>query len=302
MGDNKFKDGLKDFSLQWLAVNGIATLEKDGSYTNYSPEVGQAMEDETVAFFTSLMFGPQATGKLADLHGSSKTIIDPKLAKLYGVTPASDGTATFKSTERAGILTQAAFLTAHADADSSHPVKRGVHVLRTVLCRDIPGPPDGLMIPPLAERQPGQTTRQRFEAGTSISMVCASCHVQGGINGVGFAFETYDAVGQYRTTEEGKMIDASGRLPLQPSGELTFKDAVELSKQLSTSDEVRSCMSKQWLRYLLRRMEVPSEEGSFKVALEDFAKSGYDLRELMAATTKTRAFTHRQPQPGEGQK
>jgi hypothetical protein len=98
------------------------------------------------------------------------------------------------------------------------------------------------------------------------------------------------------------MIDASGNLALQPSGEITFANGVELSKKLATNDEVRSCMSKQWLRYVLRRMEVPEEEGSFKLALEDFAKSGYDLRELMVSTTKTRAFTHRQPQQGEGQK
>jgi hypothetical protein len=39
-----------------------------------------------------------------------------------------------------------------------------------------------------------------------------------------------------------------------------------------------------------------------KLALADFEKSGFDLRELMISTTKTRAFTHRQPQEGEGSK
>jgi hypothetical protein len=102
--------------------------------------------------------------------------------------------------------------------------------------------------------------------------------------------------------EEGKQVDASGVLKLIPSGEIKFKDGVELSKQLATNAEVRDCMSKQWLRYVLRRMEVPEEEGSFKSALADFSKSGYDLRELMVSTTKTRAFTHRQPQEGEGSK
>lgn len=173
-------------------------------------------------------------------------------------------------------------------------------MLRNVLCRDIPGPPDGLVIPALEERQPGQTTRQRFEAGTTGKQICESCH--NAINPVGFAFETYDAVGQYRDKEDEKPVDASGRLKLLAGGELVFKDAVELSKQLATNEEVRGCMSKQWLRYVMRRMEVPEEAGSFESALEDFAKSGYDLRELMVATTKTRAFTHRQPQQGEGQK
>jgi hypothetical protein len=299
MMDAKFKDGLTDFSQQWLGEVGLPTLEKDGSFTAYTAEVGQSMMDETANFFASLMFGPQASGKLTDLYGSNKTVVDAKLAKFYGITAGSDGKASFNPAERAGILTQAGFVTSHADADYPHPVKRGVHVLRNVLCQDIPGPPDGLVIPPLTERKMGDTTRGRFEAAVAGKEICLTCHHV--INPTGFAFEIYDAVGQYRTMEDGLKVDASGTLEL-PSGNLTFKDAVDLSKQLSQTTEARDCMSKQWLRYVLRRMETSDEAGSFKLALADFEKSGYDLRELMVSTTKTRAFTHRQPQEGEGSK
>jgi hypothetical protein len=300
MGDGKFKDGILDFSQQWLGVVGLPTLEKDASFMNYSAEVGQSMLDETSAFFGSLMFGPNATGSLDALYSSTASFADAKLAKLYGTTVSGDGQqpVSLNGTQRAGILTQAAFLAGHADADYPHPVKRGVHVLRNVLCQDIPGPPDGLVIPPLAERQAGDTTRMRFEAAVAGKMICLSCHSR--INPTGFAFETYDAVGQYRTMEDGQKVDASGALTLD-SGTLTFKDGVDFSKQLAKTPEARDCMSKQWLRYVLRRIEVPEEAGSFKLALEEFANSKYDLRELMIATTKTRAFTHRQPQPGEGQ-
>jgi hypothetical protein len=174
-----------------------------------------------------------------------------------------------------------------------------VHVLRNVFCQDIPGPPDGLVIPPLAERKMGDTTRARFEAAVAGKDICLSCHSL--INPTGFAFEIYDAVGQYRTNEDGQKIDASGSVKL-PSGTLTFKDGIELSKQIAQTAEARDCMSRQWLRYVLRRMETPDEAGSFKLALADFEKAGYDLRELMVSTTKTRAFTHRQPQEGEGSK
>jgi Protein of unknown function (DUF1592)/Protein of unknown function (DUF1588)/Protein of unknown function (DUF1595)/Protein of unknown function (DUF1585) len=299
MTDAKFKDGLSDFSQQWLGVVGLPTLEKDESFTAYTAEVGQSMLDETANFFASLMFGPQANGKLNDLYASNKTVVDDKLAKFYGVTAGSDGKATFKDTERAGILTQAAFIAAHSDGDYPHPVKQGVHVLRNVFCQDIPGPPDGLVIPPLAERKMGDTTRARFEAAVAGKDICLSCHSL--INPTGFAFEIYDAVGQYRTNEDGQKIDASGSVKL-PSGTLTFNDGIELSKQIAQTAEARDCMSRQWLRYVLRRMETPDEAGSFKLALADFEKAGYDLRELMVSTTKTRAFTHRQPQEGEGSK
>ena len=40
---------------------------------------------------------------------------------------------------------------------------------------------------------------------------CAGCHRL--MDPVGFTFENYDAVGRWRTAEDGKPIDASGGLP-----------------------------------------------------------------------------------------
>jgi hypothetical protein len=300
MGDNKFKDGLRDFSLQWLAVSGLPTMEKDGTFEKYTAAVGQAMLDETTNFFSSLLFGKDATGKLDSLFTSNVSTVSGPLAKLYGMSNATGDDArqvTLPAGERAGILTQGAFLAAHADADYSHPVKRGVHTLHNVLCIDIPGP-DNVEVPPLEERKAGQTTRKRYEEAIAGKAICASCHDR--INPVGFAFEQYDAVGQFRTMEDGQPVDASSVLSLT-SGEIRFKNGVEFVKQLPSLPEVRDCMSRQWLRYVMRRKEVKDEEGSFKDALDAFTKSGFDLRELLVATTKTRAFTHRQPQPGEGQ-
>jgi hypothetical protein len=101
--------------------------------------------------------------------------------------------------------------------------------------------------------------------------------------------------------EDGKPVDSSGSLVLG-SGTINFKNALEFGKGLSTATETRDCMSKQFMRYVLRRPDVPQEKGTLAALTEAFQKSGYDLRELLVATTKTRAFTHRQPLPGEGQK
>jgi hypothetical protein len=300
MTDPKFKDGIRDFTLQWMKVEGLPDMEKDASFANYTPEVGRAMLDETAEFMIGLMVGPQATGKLEDLFSSPTSYLDGKLAKLYGVSNVTgDGLrpAMLNADQRAGILTQGAFLSAHSDADYTHPVKRGVHVLHAVLCRDIP-PPDDVMVPPLPERIEGQTTRERFETFTAGG-VCEACHSQ--INPIGFAFESYNTVGEFRTTEENKPVNPAGVLALG-NGQISFKNAVELSRALSKADEVRDCMSRQWLRYVVHRAEVKEEEGSLKNLLDAFAKSGYDLRELLVAVTKTRAFTHRQPLEGEGQK
>ena len=51
------------------------------------------------------------------------------------------------------------------------------------------------------------TTRERVSLQTK-PQACQTCHAT--INPLGFAFENFDAVGRYRTTEQGKPIDASG--------------------------------------------------------------------------------------------
>jgi Protein of unknown function (DUF1592)/Protein of unknown function (DUF1588)/Protein of unknown function (DUF1595)/Protein of unknown function (DUF1585)/Protein of unknown function (DUF1587) len=297
--DAKFKDGIKDFSIQWLGVNGLDSAEKDPSFTNYVEGTGKSLMNESTAFFANLM-SEQGGGKLEALFSSTSSFLDAKLAKLYGVSGVSGDDlkpANLNPQERAGVLTLGAFLAAHSDADYSHPVKRGVHFMHNVVCVDIPSP-DGIDVPPLSERKPGQTTRQRYEEATSVSAVCATCHVN--IHGAGFALESYDAVGQFRTMEDGKPVDASGHLPLL-SGRIDYKNGVELSQKIGTTKEVRECITKQFLRYMLRRQEIAEEEGSLENLGKAFADSQFDMREMVVSLTKTRAFTHRQPQPGEGQ-
>ena len=58
-------------------------------------------------------------------------------------------------------------------------------------------------------------------------------------------------------------------------------------------------MVKQWLRYGLKRHELDSEEPSIKALEAGFKAASYDMRELLVALTKTRAFTHRALSEGE---
>jgi len=175
-------------------------------------------------------------------------------------------------------------------------VRRGVTVLRHVICQDVPPPPDNVMIPPLPERPQNVTTRQFYSQHSKYGALCASCHDV--IDPMGFAFENYDAVGQYRETEVGQMVDASGSLAL-PSGKLVFKNAVDLVTQLAKTPELRECASRHWVRYLLRRQELKEEKASIDALLQAFDDSGGDLREVLVAIAGTKAFTHRQPFAGE---
>jgi hypothetical protein len=290
--DDRARAGIHDFHMQWLGLYGVEDLDKDASFTTYSQDVARAMITETESFIDANLFGPQATGKLDALFTSSTSYVNGDLAKHYGVSGVT-GTAFQKveldPAQRAGFLTQGAWLAKHSKEIDSFPIARGLHVLRSILCQEVPEP--NIMLPPPPEAMQGVTTRKLYENFTSAA-ACQVCHTQ--INGVGFAFENYDAAGGYRAMEEGQQVDASGVLTLK-SGNITFKNAVDLTKAMAATPEARDCVARNWMRSLLRREERPIEAGSLKAAEQAFAASSYDVRSLIVSLTKTRAFTHRNP-------
>jgi hypothetical protein len=294
LADDKAKEGLANFHAQWAEIADLVQIPKDASIKDYTPEVAQAMIDETGAFVASTLLG-SGPGTLEALLTSSKTVADSRLAKIYGVTStaATPQPINLDAKQRAGIFTLLGFLSAKADTGDSHPVKRGDSFLRRAFCMEFKVPDN---VPPVADSMPGgATTRERFTL--HAQMPCASCHVI--IDPIGFAFEEFDAIGAFRTMDQGKKVDSSGTAVTPGGANLTFNNAVELMNQVSRLPEVQDCMTTQWMRYMLGRKEVTTETPSKKVALEEFKRANFDVRELLISLTRTRTFTHRSASPGE---
>jgi hypothetical protein len=291
----KAKDVYADFATQWLNLAPVVSSLK-AEALKFTPEVGKAMLAETGAFLADLFMAPGATGRMDQLFTSNKTFVDGTLAGIYGVGGVTGTALTpvmLNAKERAGLFTQLSFLTMHGDSEGSFPTRRGAEILRRVFCQDIDLPPD-IVVPDVKPPAPGITTRQRFEEHSKSP--CATCHLL--FDPIGFAFESYDGIGRYRTTDNGQPVDASGTLQVG-SRTVTFKDATELMPALASSDEVRSCMATQWTRYLLRREETKGDMPSLAAIQKVFRDSSYDMRELLVAIVSSDAFTRRTPAAGE---
>jgi hypothetical protein len=292
LADDRAKQGLADFHLQWLEVGPLTQVPKDEEIKSYSPAVAQSMLDET-RDFTAGLYRDEKGGSLEALLTSTSTVVDANAGKIYGVT--GTGKVALNPAERAGIFTQLAFLTSHADTGDSHPIKRSDAFLRRVLCMELQVPAS-LEVPPVADPSPDQTTRERFDVHGQAS--CArACHSF--LDPIGFAFENYDTIGAYRTRDRNKPVDATGSVSLLSGKTVTFKNAVDMIGQLAKLPEVRECMSRQWIRYMLGRREVDGEKPTLDVLDDLFEKSNYDLRQLLVGLTRTRSFTHRSLSTGE---
>jgi hypothetical protein len=232
---------------------------------------------------------------LQTLLSAPFTVARPEVLSLYGTTaaPAADGTVQLDPTQRAGLLTQAGFLAAHAHANQTSPVHRGLAVRKNLLCTDLPDPPANVNNNPPAP-DPNATTRQRFEQHRADPS-CAGCHQM--MDPIGIGFESYDAIGRFRTSENNLPIDDKGELVSAGTTSGTFTGAVELAKRLSTSPEVRDCVQKQWFRFSLGRLEGAEDACSMAALKADFTASDFDVKALLLSLVTSDAFRYRKVEP-----
>ena len=135
------------------------------------------------------------------------------------------------------------------------------------------------------------TGREKF-VHTRRVPVCASCHLL--FDGLGFAMESYDAIGRFRTTDKGKPLDPSGSVPLPSDGTLLeFDNFVDLVDKLSKTKDLYSCFSSQYLTYATGRRLSEVKECERQLVADEFEKSGYKLDALILSVINTPSFMAR---------
>lgn len=290
LADPRAREVVQSFNDQWLELEQVAAVEKDTAlFPEFAPGLGRAMAEETRTFLDHVTWN-EVNG-FAALFTANYSFVAPELAALYDIPPpAGPGPQRVEmpSSQRAGLLTHAGLLALHAHADQSSPVHRGRFVRQRLLCQQLPSPPPDLMVE-APDLDPNLTTRERF-AQHSSEPACAGCHQL--MDPIGLGFETYDAIGKWRSSENGKPIDGSGEL-VQSDVAGPFNGAVELAHKLAQSAEAQACLTTQWFRYAYGRAETESDTCTLATLRARLSAAGGSLPELLVALTQTDAFLYR---------
>lgn len=237
------------------------------------------------------------TWDLAELvYGIDIDDSGPAVLTLYGPVEGLEYPMypmTHDASERAGLLTFAAFLHSHAGPLQPSPVRRGAFVLDRLLCAPAPPPPDD--IPPLVESTGGDpiTNRERYAEHTN-NPACQDCHQE--MDSIGFTFEGFDSLGAVRLQDAGYPVDTSGAL-FGTDVDKPLVDALDLAHTLASSRTVHDCHVRQWFRYAFGRRRATQDVEMLDDLNERFWQSEGNVKELLLDIVTSDSFKKWRPEP-----
>lgn len=163
--------------------------------------------------------------------------------------------------------------------------------MNNFLCDEPPPPPPNTkveLVPvPIGQKL---TLRQRTETTHEVGP-CKSCHQL--IDGYGFAFENYDALGQYRTTDSTLPVNASVTIVGSTDLDGDYANGLELAKKMAKSEQVSECVVRKWFSYSMYRVEDEADGCFINPLTDQLVKQGGNMKDMLLNLVATDAFRFR---------
>jgi len=283
---------VNNFTGQWLNVRSLKASEPVVNlFPDFDDNLRNAYQREAELFFGSVVHEDRS---VLDLLNADYTFVNERLAKHYGI-PNIYGPQFRRVTlppeldMRRGLLGKGALMTVTSNAARTSPVTRGKWFLQTFLGVAPPDPPPN--VPALKEKPVDSTgnakapsMRETLEAHRA-NPVCASCHKI--FEPMGIALENFDAVGGWRTLEDGNPIDASGVLV----DGTPVKNVVSLRGWLeSRSDQFVRVVTEKLLIYGLGRGVEYQDMPMVRAIVRGAAPGQYRFSSLVMGIVKSDPF------------
>jgi hypothetical protein len=289
LADSRARNLVRNFGEQWLHLRNLESITPDlRLFPDFDDNLRQALLTETELFFESML---REDRSILNLLQADFTYLNERLARHYGI-PNVYGShfrrvALDRDSVRGGLLRQGSVLTVTSYATRTSPVIRGKWVLENLL--GTPPPPPLPDVPALKDNTVAATlsVRERL-AEHRANAACASCHNM--MDPVGFSLENFDAVGRWRTLEDGKPVDASGGLP--DGSKFAGVSGLE-SGLLNRPDVFAVTLTEKLMTFALGRGVEYYDGPAIRKIVREAQAADYRFSSIILGITKSTPFTMR---------
>src|ERR1019366_1264172 len=296
LADKRAETLVTNFADQWLYLRNLKNIQPDfQTFPDFDDNLRQAMKRETELFFGSII---SENRSVLDLLNADYTFVNERLARHYGI-PDVYGTdfrkVTITDERRRGLLGQGSILTVTSMPNRTSAVLRGKWILTNLLGNPPNPPPPN--VPALKENEAGAkklSLRERMEQHRA-NEPCKGCHKL--MDPLGFSLENFDAVGQWRTNDDGSQIDPSGTLF---SG-ANVDGPVSLRNMLTSNPDVfAKVLTEKLMTYALGRGVEYADMPTVRGILRDASHDNYRFSSIVLGIVKSTPFEMKEKQGAEG--
>lgn len=287
LGSAVGRESVGNFASELYQLQLIGARPKDPKFAAYTPALQSAMMQEIPSLLEAIVFDRNSSA--LDFLTTRNTFVTKELAALYGLPTTGLSSTTLTAATlpadglRAGILTTPGFLSLYANQEEGSPTQRGKFIRQTILCETIGLPPANVnTVLPDPPAGVVYTKREKLVMHES-QPACAGCHKL--MDPLGLTLENFDAIGAYRSTDQGKAIDVSGALDTA-----TFSGPVELGQVLASQPQVADCLVQNMYRYATGHVETSTEQPVLETLKSTFRAGGYHVRDLMRDIVSSDGF------------
>jgi hypothetical protein len=289
LADSRSRSLVSNFAGQWLYLRNLESFTPDlRLFPDFDDNLRQAFREETELFVESIL---REDRSVLSLLKSDYTFLNERLAKHYGIPNVYGSQFRRVSLDakanRGGLLRQGSILAVTSYATRTSPVIRGKWILENLI--GTPPPPPLPDVPALKDNTVSATlsVRERL-AEHRANAACAVCHNL--MDPVGFSLENFDAVGRWRTIEDGKPVDASGGLPDGSK----FIGIAGLEEGLLKRPEVFvGTLTEKLLTFALGRGVEHYDGPAIRKVVRDSQAADYRFSSIIVGLTSSTPFTMR---------
>lgn len=285
MASPNYNRAVRAFFQDLLNFGDFAELNKDTTiFPAFNNKLVADAQEETLRTILDLLVTQR--GDYRDIFTTRETYLTRSLGIVYHmpVAPRNDWQKSQFPVEsgRAGILSQASFLSLNSHPGVSSPTLRGKFIRQTFMCQKVPDPPANVSFSKFLGPEAVLPTARMRLVSHSENPVCAGCHRM--TDPMGLTLENFDGLGAHRTHESGALIDASGKI-----GAKQVKDAVGLGLALHDDPQVPRCLTQKIFE---AGAGYPAEvqEAFLNTINARFKQAGYRLPGLMRDLATSRNF------------
>jgi hypothetical protein len=280
---------VENFFSDWLQIRNVWLLNPDSTkFPWFDDNLRSAFVSEIELFLTSQL---KEDHSIFDLLTSNETFLNEQLARHYGISGIYGShfrRVKLTDENRFGLLGKASILAVTSYTTRTAPTIRGKYLLENILAAPMPAPPPN--IPTLeSSNKTGKplAVREMLEMHRA-NPTCAGCHAR--MDPLGLSLENFDAIGQWRSSDAGTPIDASGVLldGTKVNGPAALREALMAQKT-----QFAKAVAGKFLTFALGRgleyYDAPAVREIDRAAAAD----GYRWSSLILATVKSAPFQMR---------